>query len=110
MHPSREKPWQSPGVLSRQGISLKAAQDSLLSQTTKPKAKVFGDRTLDEIPNTRLFRLKQRTHPWSCQIAYLPGKTNHAADAASHNPSPGIVDSQISAEDYAEEVLVTVIT
>ena len=76
----------------------------------KPLAKIFGDRTLDEIPNTRLFRLKQRTLPWSFQIAYLPGKTNHAADAASRNPSPGIDDSQVSGEDYAEEVLVTTVT
>ena len=27
----------------------------------KPLVKIFGDRTLDEIPNPRLFRLKQRT-------------------------------------------------
>ena len=27
----------------------------------KPLVKIFGDRTLDEITNTRLFRLKQRT-------------------------------------------------
>ena len=27
----------------------------------KPLTKIFGDRTLDEISNTRLFRLKQRT-------------------------------------------------
>jgi hypothetical protein len=27
----------------------------------KPLVKIFGDRTLDEITNSRLFRLKQRT-------------------------------------------------
>ena len=58
-------------------------QKLLVVTDHKPLAKIFGDRTLDEIPNTRLFRLKQRTLPWSFQIAYLPGKTNHAADAAS---------------------------
>ena len=59
----------------------------------KPLTKIFGDRTLDEIPNTRLFRLKQRTLPWKFQVAYLPGKTNAAADAASRYPSPGLVSS-----------------
>ena len=54
----------------------------------KPLVKIFGDRTLDEISNTRLFRLKQRTLPWYFEVTYLPGKTNHAADATSRHPSP----------------------
>ena len=47
----------------------------------KPLVKLLGDRTLDEISNTRLLRLKQRTLPWRYQIIHLPGKTNYAADA-----------------------------
>ena len=54
----------------------------------KPLVKILGDRTLDEISNTRIFRLKQRTLPWSVDIAHLPGKTNSAADATSRHPSP----------------------
>ena len=48
--------------------------------------------TLDEIDNNRLFRFKQRTMPWKFDIAYLPGKTNAAADAASRYPSPNLAD------------------
>ena len=54
----------------------------------KPLVKIFGDRTLDEITNSRLFRLKQRTLPWRFDIHHLPGKTNRAADATSRHPSP----------------------
>ncbi|KAK3750834.1 hypothetical protein QZH41_007149 [Actinostola sp. cb2023] len=54
----------------------------------KPLVKIFGDRTLDEITNSRLFRLKQRTLPWRFDIAHLPGKYNYAADATSRHPSP----------------------
>ena len=32
--------------------------------------------TLDEIPNSRLFRLKQRTLPWRFEMHHLPGKSN----------------------------------
>ena len=53
----------------------------------KPLVKIFGDRTLDEITSSRLFRLKQRTLPWRFNIQHLPGKTNHAADATSRHPS-----------------------
>ena len=53
----------------------------------KPLVNIFGDRTLNEIQNTRIFRLKQRTLPWLFQVHYMPGKTNLAADAASRYPS-----------------------
>ena len=62
--------------------------DNLVSATDhKPLTKIFGDRTLDEISNSRLFRLKQRTLPWRFDIVHCPGKTNHAADPASRYPS-----------------------
>ena len=54
----------------------------------KPLVKIFGDRTLDELTNSRLFLLKQRTLPWRFDIKHLPGKTNHAADATSRHTSP----------------------
>ena len=38
----------------------------------KPLTKVFGDRTLDEISNPRLFRLKQRALPWKFEVQYVP--------------------------------------
>ena len=63
----------------------------------KPLVKLFGDRTLDEISNTRLFRLKQRALPWKFKIQYVPGKQNPFADATSRHPS------QADSEDDDEE-------
>lgn len=62
-------------------------EDLMVITDHKPLVKIFGDRTLDEITNTRLFRLKQRTLPWFFSIAHLPGKTNLAADATSRHPT-----------------------
>lgn len=72
-------------------------EDLIVVTDHKPLVKILGDRTLDEIPNTRLFRLKQRTLPWRFSIHHLPGKTNYAADATSRNPSLRI-------NDYADDV------
>ncbi len=72
----------------------------------KPLVKVFGDRTLDEITNTRLFRLKQRTLQWRFEIAYSPGKTNCAADATSRHPCAVPSESALSLDDLKEAVIV----
>ena len=52
----------------------------------KPLLKLFGDRTLDEITNPRLFRLKQRTLLWRFSIIHAPGKSNFFSDATSRHP------------------------
>ena len=84
-----------------------ACEDLVVVTDHKPLVKIFGDRTLDEITNSRLFRIKQRTLPWKFNIAHLPGRTNHAADATSRHPSPTdntLID--INAPDHAECCLV----
>ena len=53
----------------------------------KSLVKIFGDRILDEITNTRLFRLKHCTLLWRFEIFHLPGVSNCAADAASRHPA-----------------------
>ena len=66
----------------------------------KPLVKIFGDRTLDEISNTHLFRLKQRTLMWRFDIAHLPGTTNCAADATSRHPVECDFIARISLADH----------
>ena len=71
--------------------------DNLMIVTDhKPLIKILGDRTLDEITNSRLFRLKQRTLPWRFEIRHLPGTSNHAADATSRHPSQSSTENIVS--------------
>ena len=72
------------GVSNKRDTLLKGAITSLLL----PLVKIFSDSTLEEISNSQLFRLKQHTLPWRFEIKHLPGRSNHAADAASRQPSP----------------------
>ena len=66
---------------------IKGCKDLVVVTDHKPLVKIFGDRTLNEIQNTRIFRLKQRTLPWLFEVHYMPGKTNLAADIASRYPT-----------------------
>lgn len=75
----------------------------------KPLQKIFGDRTLDEISNTRLFRLKQRTLPWHFRVKHMPGVTNSVADAMSRYPSPHVNESMSSA-DMSESMIASSIS
>ena len=74
--------------LQRYKYFTQACNDLLVVTDHNPLVKMLGDRTFDEISNTRIFLLKQRTLPWSFDIAHLPEKTNSAADATSRHPSP----------------------
>ena len=60
----------------------------LLAIDQKHLIKIYSDRTLEEVKNTRLFHLKQRILPWYFQIIHLPSKTNFGPNTTSHQPSP----------------------
>lgn len=67
--------------------------DNLLVVTDhKPLVKLLSDRSLDEITNPRLFRIKQRTLLWRFDIEHVAGKLQYCADAMSRHP----VDEDIS--------------
>ena len=83
--------------------------DLLVVSDHKPLVKIFGDRTLDEITNTRLFRLKQRTLPWRFEIRHLPGISNSAADAASRHPAPSGQLDALTIHDTSEVALIAAI-
>ena len=85
-------------------------QDLLVVTDHKPLTRIFGDRTLDEINNTRLFRIKQRTLPWHFRVKHLPGKTNLAADAASRYPAPDTDLSTLTASDKTELLIAAAIS
>ena len=53
----------------------------------KPLLKIFGDRSLEDIPNARLRNLKERTLRYKFQMVHVPGIRNKAADAVSRHPT-----------------------
>ena len=53
----------------------------------KPLLKIFGDRSLENITNTRLRNLKEKTLRYKFKMWYIPGAKNKTADSASRNPT-----------------------
>ena len=53
----------------------------------KPLLKIFGDRSLDNIPNPRLRNLKEKTLAFKFKMLHIPGTKNKAADAVSRHPT-----------------------
>ena len=53
----------------------------------KPLLKVFGDRALEDIPNTRLRNLKEKTLRYRFTMHHIPGRNHLAPDSLSRHPA-----------------------
>jgi hypothetical protein len=53
----------------------------------KPLLKILGDRTLEDLPNPRLRRLKEKTLRYRFKVTHIPGVKHKAADGVSRYPS-----------------------
>ena len=75
MPPSKGRHWQWLWPLTRQGTLFWAQ-----ATDHKPLLKIFGDRSLDQIGNTRLRNLKEKTLPYRFRIIHIPGVKNQTPD------------------------------
>jgi len=62
-------------------------KDLTVAVDHKPLLKLFGDRSLEDIPNPRLRNLKEKTLRYRFQMTHLKGKDNQAADGVSRYPT-----------------------
>ena len=63
----------------------------------KPLLKIFGDRSLEDIPNPRLRNLKEKSLRFTFQIIHTPGAKHHAADGVSRHPVS--ISQQVELQD-----------
>ena len=52
----------------------------------KPLCGLLNDKSLEEITNLRLLKMKEKTLKWKFTVVYKPGKKNFFADFTSRNP------------------------
>ena len=79
--------------------------DLTIATDHKPLLKVFGDRSLEDIHNPRLIRLKEKTLQFRFKMVHIPGVKNAAADSVSRHPVGKC--SQEDMWDSQEEVSIT---
>lgn len=60
--------------------------DLIIATDHKPLLKVFSDRSLEDINNTRLLNLKEKTLQFQFRMMHIPGVRHRAADAVSRHP------------------------
>ena len=61
--------------------------DLIIAVDHKPLLKLFGDRALEDIPNSRLRNLKEKTLRYRFRMAHVPGVKNKVADGLSRHPA-----------------------
>lgn len=65
----------------------------------KPLLKIFGDRALDQVTNSRLRNLKEKTLKYRFSMVHIPGIKNRAPDSLSRNPSGSPSPPRMPLED-----------
>ena len=62
-------------------------EDLIIAVDHKPLLKIFGDRSLENISNTRLRNLKEKTLRYKFTMIHVPGIKHRAADSISRHPT-----------------------
>ena len=73
----------------------------------KPLLQILGDRSLDEILNTRLRNLKEKTLGYRFRVVHIPGVKHRVADAISRHPTgePVNLDLPDGAAPLQDEII-----
>lgn len=62
-------------------------EDLIIAVDHKPLLKIFGDRHLEDISNSRLRNLKEKTLRYRFRMVHIQGIKNRAADGVSRHPT-----------------------
>ncbi len=74
-------------ALEKARFFVLGCKDLTIAVDHKPLLKIFGDRSLEDIPNARLRNLKEKTLRYRFKMIHIPGAKHKAADALSRHPS-----------------------
>ena len=73
-------------ALDKARFFILGCEDLIVAVAHKPLLKVFCDRCLEDVSNTRLCNLKEKTLHYRFRMVHIPGVRQKAADAMSRYP------------------------
>ena len=74
-------------ALDKARFFVLGCSDLIVAVDHKPLLKILGDRSIDDITNTPLRNLKEKTLRYRFRMVHISGIHNKAADAISRHPS-----------------------
>lgn len=74
-------------ALNKARYFVLGCEDLTIAVDHKPLLKLFGDRSLEDIPNPRLRNLKEKTLKYRFRMVHIPGIKHCAADTISRHPT-----------------------
>ena len=74
-------------ALNKARYFVLGCEDLTIAVDHKPLLKLFGDRSLEDIPNPRLRNLKEKTLQYRFRMVHIPGMKHRAADTVSRHPT-----------------------
>ena len=77
-------------------------EDLIVAVDHKPLIKIFTDRNLEDLPNSRLRNLKEKSLRYRFRVLHIPGVKNKASDALSRHPN-----GEIASLDNLQRSLLT---
>ena len=83
-------------ALDRCRYFVLGCKDLIVAVDHKPLLKLFGDRSLEDIPNTRLRNLKEKTLRYRFRMVHVPGVRHRATDCLSRHPTGEPVKFELS--------------
>jgi len=93
-HPaeSRYKPIEGEALavgdsLDKARYFVLGCRDLIIAVDHKPLLRVLGDRSLEDISNTRLRNLKEKTLRYRFRMIHIPGVKHRATDCLSRHPT-----------------------
>ena len=88
---SRYAPIEGEALAAVYGLNqckyfVMGSKNLILATDHKPLTKILNDRSLENIENPRLLRLKEKTLMFDFEVVHIPGVENQAPDAFSRYP------------------------
>ena len=74
-------------ALDKSRYFVLGCEELIVAVDHKPLIKIFSDRSLEDISNSRLRNLKEKTLRYKFRIIHVPGVKNRAADSVSRHPT-----------------------